>query len=228
MLLHPAMVQMIGLFVGICAVTVLAFFAIRTLRRDLVGGEEVQSPVRTDTASFALAACQSVIAGLKSREQELLTCVAHEKGRFTALEVSSNLILENIETGVMTISPNLLVQQANRAARILLGFASPLNMHVKDVFRGLQTVELPSTNGALTGISQAIRDVVSRGAQYHDVTANYCTPGGDKRQFRLELLPTPEAANSARGALCFIVMAGPAPPLSAIQCATGPGSAQAD
>ena len=101
-------------------------------------------------------------------------------------------------------SPNLLVQQANAAARKLLGYASPLNMHVKEVFSGMRTVELPSTNGALGGISQALRDVFSNASEYRDVPATYRTPQGEARQFRLILLPVQDEKQQVSSALCLI------------------------
>jgi nitrogen fixation/metabolism regulation signal transduction histidine kinase len=228
MLLNPMMVQMIAVFFAIGAVMVFAFIVIKALRRDLVSSSELQNSNRADMSNFAIAACQGVIANLKSKEQELLTSLAVERCRVTALEASSNLVLDNIATGVVTVSSSLLVMKANRAARTLLGFASPLNMHVKEIFRGLQTVELPSTNGALTGISQAFRDVIANGAMYRDVPAAYCTPGGDKRRFHLQLIPAPEAMNLPRCAVCFIVMAESALAYSAVKCSTESNSAEAE
>jgi len=105
---------------------------------------------------------------------------------------------------VMMFSSNLLVQQANAAARALLGYASPLNMHVKEVFCGLQTVELPSSNGALGGIAQAVRDVFVKGAEYRGVPASYSTPSGESRALRLALLPVISSGQQVTSALCLI------------------------
>jgi hypothetical protein len=97
----------------------------------------------------------------------------------------------------------LLVQQANAAARSLLGYASPVQMHVKEVFRGLETVELPSTNGAVGGIGQALREVFAKRVEYRGIPARYTTPAGDGREFQLSILPIGNA-DQVTSALCLV------------------------
>jgi PAS domain-containing protein len=164
----------------------------------------ITEKARTDAPNFPLATYQGVIANLKEREKDLRLQLATQSSNLGKLENLSNTVLENIPTGVLMFSPNLLVQQANAAGRALLGYASPLNMHVKEVFRGLQTVELPSSNGALGGIGQAIRDVFVKAAEYRAVPASYSTPAGELRAFRISLLPLSGTGPQVIGALCLI------------------------
>jgi hypothetical protein len=202
---NPVVMQAAGLLFLICGILIIGAFAVKTARKDLVSdGRSLTASPRADTNNFALATCQSVIAGMKQNIQQLQNSVAEEKSRAAIAEASTNLLLENIETGVVLIGQNLLVQAANPAAKRLLGYQSPLNMHAKELFRGLRTVELPSTNGALTGISQAIRDVIANGAEYRGVPADYATPSGDARNFSLTLLPSIAQGTEAKSAICLI------------------------
>lgn len=211
LLANPVMMQAAGLLFLICGIIVVGAFALKTARKDLVSnGKSISGSPRADANNFALATCQSVISGLKQNIQQLQQSIAEEKNRAAVVEKSANLLLENIETGVVVIGQNLLVQAANPAAKRLLGYQSPLNMHTKELFRGLRTVELPSTNGALTGISQAIRDVITNQAEYRGVPASYSTPSGEARTFHLTLLPAPSQGPESKLAMCLIACGMPA------------------
>jgi PAS domain-containing protein len=203
------------------ATAVIGFVAVRGIRRNMMKDlSPILEKTRTDAPNFALLTYQGVIANLKARELELKSQLKSESARMGALEAISNTVLDNIPTGVVIFSSSLLVQQANTAARSLLGYGSPLNMHVKEVFRGLQAVELPSDNGALGGIGQAIRDVFTKRAEYRGVPATYSTPGGESREFQIALLPIGSTGQQVTAALCLINVSGTAftlsfPPLEA-------------
>jgi PAS domain-containing protein len=151
-----------------------------------------------------------------------------ESRRAAALENVSGMVLENIGTGVMMFSSNLLVERANPAARKILGYASPLKMNVSEVFRGLQTVELPSPNGASGGITQAIRDVFTNGAEYREVPARYSTPSGDSYHLRLALLPIRESGQQVTATLCLLGTADAAFTLSLPAAEAGRNKSEAE
>jgi PAS domain-containing protein len=202
---NPTFLQLAGLFLIIIGFLIFAFLIIRSMRKDITSeSKSLSASPRTESLEFATATYQGVITSLKQREQQLLGQLAAEARRVEAVEGLKATLLDNISTGVITFSSNLLVQQANPAARKLLGYASPINMHVKELFSGMHTVELPSSNGALGGISQALRDVFANGAQYRDVPATYSTPQGEGRQFRLILLPVVENGQQVSAALCLL------------------------
>lgn len=202
---NPAFLQMFGLLLLIAAVLVIGVLVIRNMRKE-IGSDlaAISAKPRTEAPDFAAATYQGVIANLKQREQQLLGQLAAESKRADSIEQFKSTILENISSGVLMFSSNLLVQQANAAARKLLGYAAPMNMHVREVFNGMRTVELPSSNGALGGISQALRDVFSTGSEYRDVPATYITPQGEARQFRLVLIPVTDEKQQVSAALCLI------------------------
>ena len=210
---NPAVMQMIGMLFVVCGVLAMGLIIWWKLRKDIVGQPREQAP-REESVQFATAAFQGVIATLRQREKYLQAQLTTEQRRFAALENTQQRVLENINSGILVFSSGLLVQQANAAARKLLGFGSPSNMHVSEVFRGLQTVELPSTNGALGGVSQALRDVFSTGAEYRNVPATYSMPSGEKRELHLAMLPMQPAGQPVASVLCVLECADTAFTLS--------------
>lgn len=199
------MIQLFGLAVVVFATVFFGLFLMRGMRKKMLAEmAPMTDKPRTDGPAFALATYQGVIANLKEKEKQQQALLASESNRFGILEDINTAVLENISTGVLMFSTSLLVQQANPAARTILGYASPLNMHAKEVFRGLQTVELPSSNGALGGIAQALRDVFAKGAEYRGVPASYSTPAGEVRELKLALLPVCGNSQKISSALCLI------------------------
>lgn len=204
-LTNPATMQVAGLLLLVGGLLVITAVLVRSLRREMVGGNTMQvSSPRAETSTFATAAYQGVIGELKEREKALRSQLGEQTHRFAALEALHQTMLEHVGTGVIAFGPNLLVQQANTSSRKLLGYASPMNMHVKEVFRGLERVELPSSNGALGGISQAIRDVFASGAEYRGIPAFLKTPSGESRQLQISLLPIRNAAQQVTTAFCLL------------------------
>lgn len=202
---NPATLQLAGLMLLIIGLLVITALLIRGMRKQMVAQVSLsESSPREESTKFATAAFQGVIAELKQREKALQTQLTAEAHRFAALDGLHKSMLESIGTGVLLFNSNLTVQQANPAARKLLGYASPLNMHVKDVFRGLETVELPSSNGALGGLGQALREVFTTGVDYRDIPAFLRTPSGDPRHVRLTLLPYRDATQQVIGAFCLL------------------------
>jgi PAS domain-containing protein len=204
LLLNPVMLKLIGLGLLMGVVLVLGFVAVRKIRNEAISDMRlVPSAPRTDAPNFALAACQGVIAGLKQAELQLQSRLDAEKIRRESLESIHHLILDNVGDGVMLLTPNLLVQEANLAARSLLGYASPVNMHVREVFCGLHGVGLSSSDGAVGGIGQAVRDVLGNATEYRDIPARYSTPAGKESDIRITLLPV-MAGQQVTSVLCLI------------------------
>lgn len=209
MLANPVMIQTFGLGFFVFFTVVVGVILMRSMRKKMMADlAPMDEKPRTDGPGFPLATYQGVIASLKEKEKQLQFQLAGEASRFGILETINSTVLDNISTGVMMFSSNLMVQKANPSARSILGYASPLNMHVKEVFRGLQTVELPSTNGALGGIAQAIRDVFVQRASYHGVPATYSSPSGDQKTLKLAILPVCDPAQQVISAMCLIEVGG--------------------
>ena len=65
-----------------------------------------------------------------------------ERERAQVSENVSSAVLSNLPSGVLLFNPAGLVQQANEAAKSILGYASPLGLHARDLFRGVSTVRM--------------------------------------------------------------------------------------
>jgi PAS domain-containing protein len=202
---NPAVAQALGLMFLVGGLLFVGGALIRGMRKQFVGAEGIVSPTpRVDTTSFATAAYQGVIGDLKQREKQLQAQLSEESRRYKELDSLHKIVLESIGTGVLTFTPNLVVVGANPAAKRLLGYASPFNLQARELFTGLEQVELPSSNGALGGITQALKDVFTSGAEYRGIPATLRTPAGDCRELKLALLPIRDAARHVMAVACFM------------------------
>jgi PAS domain-containing protein len=209
MFANPAAMQLLGLMMLLAGLLLVTALLVRSMRRQMTTQQSLAAPSpRTETTKFETAAYQGVISELKEREKALQSQLGIELRRFAALETLHKSMLENIATGVMLFNSSLMVQQANPSARKILGFASPMSMHVKEVFSGLEAVELPSSNGALGGISQAVREVLATGKDYREIPACFRTPSGKLRNLRLTLLPYRDGSQLVVGVFCLLEGAG--------------------
>ncbi|HWR15223.1 MAG TPA: PAS domain-containing protein [Terriglobales bacterium] len=203
--MSPLAFQLIGTILIVGGVLFFGFLMLRYVRQETVASTPVRANTpRAETTNFATAAFQGVIADLKNREKELQSQLAAEARRFAHAETLSQVVFENVGVGVIMFTPTLMVQKANPAARQLLGYASPVNMSAMEVFRGLQAVDLPSSNGAVGGISQAIRDVLATGVEYRDVPAMYAPPSGAARELHLSLLPIRDTSQLVTVVVCLL------------------------
>ena len=80
-------------------------------------------------------AYHAVIQQLKQQKHELAAQQLSERRKAKASDTLSSTILSNLSCGVLFFNASGLVRQANAAARKLLGFASPVGLHVADLFR---------------------------------------------------------------------------------------------
>ena len=197
LLANPVLMRM-----GLALLISMAAFAagilgIRALRRKLVDGEPLSDPLcgNVDDASYAYSA---VIQNLKQQKFELQSEHAAQKKRAKTSEQITASVIANLPCGVLFISPNGLVKQANAAARRLLGFASPLGMSPEELFR--ETVAIPEA-GEPTRLAEEIRNCL-RGRIRGDFQSGYQTAAGEERSLSLALIPI--TMEEASGLACVI------------------------
>jgi hypothetical protein len=77
-------------------------------------------------------------------------------------------------------------------------------MHVKEVFRGLQSFEMPGGAGPVDCVVQAVRDVFADGSPYRGVHASYLLPNGDANEFQLTLVPIHDTGDQVTAVLCLV------------------------
>jgi PAS domain-containing protein len=177
---------------------------IRNLRREIVADTSTE-PVRSDQSSFALETYQSVIHRLKQQESELKELRRVESDRARTSENISAVLLANLSSGVVLFSPTQLVQQANPAARMLLGYGSPVGLHARELFRTVSSLGLHSdeTKGIPSSMADVLENVISQRCTYRGLQADYTTPSGERRLLEFTLSPVGLGGN-ATGAACLI------------------------
>jgi signal transduction histidine kinase len=204
-----ALLVSFGFVLGFAFLLVLGFvLVVRRWRRKIreeasLGGERTPGD---EGSGFALAAYHGVIQRLKEQEQELERLRQAERERARASANLSEAVLSNLASGVLLFSPAGLVQQANPAARAILGYASPSGLHAREVFRGVVALR-PEAGNASSGpaaLLEAVEAALRQGASFRRLEADYQTPAGEARVLGLTLSPVRGAAGENLGATCLI------------------------
>jgi signal transduction histidine kinase len=193
------------------SLAVLVFIAgvllIRHLRTQVAQPIEA-APVRITGESnpaTTLAAYEGVIRRMKDQERELERLRNMERNRATALELLSAAVLSNLSSGVVVFSSNGIVRNANESAKSILGYASPIGLHARDVFRGVRGVRLQSGENSagakalLTGLECSLKDGIS----VRRLEADYATPQNHARVLGITISPV-RSSREIDAAACLI------------------------
>jgi signal transduction histidine kinase len=205
LLTNPLVLRAILTFVLALAMLVLGIMFIRRLRHSIV---EEATPRRAtgDESGFALEAYHGVIQRLKEQEQELVRLRAEASARASATENMSAVVLTNLTSGVLLFNNMGIVQQANQAARTILGYASPLGLHARDIFRTVTALRLENGEHHATGIAlmQAVQIAIGQGTPFRRMEADYRTPSGENRVLGITLSPVKGSSGEGLGAACLV------------------------
>jgi len=191
----------LAFLLGVVALVVLGL-AFRYLRQSLLGddaSDNGKSSSKSNEFDITLATYQSVIQQFKAQGQELERLRQQDKQRASTTENISEAVISNLTSGVVLFSPVGLVQQANAAAKKILGYASPYSLHARDVFRGA-TATRP-VQGSLPEVLERAgktREAVQR------MEVDYTTPQGDSRVLGLTISPVQDRGGALLGTACLI------------------------
>jgi nitrogen-specific signal transduction histidine kinase len=195
LLLNPMVLRM-GL-VLLLAVVAFMFgaFVIHRLRKNLVAEREslTQAPMRNE--GLPVHAYHAVIQQLKQQKHELTAQQLADRRRAKTSDTLSATVLANLSCGVLFFNTSGLVRQANSAARMLLGFASPIGMNAAELF-GTATIR-PETNRAsdATSMEEALAPALSGQSTVRGLILEYAAREGGGRV--LELTASPVLAEDA-------------------------------
>ena len=204
LLTNPIVLRMaLLLLFAVCAFVVGALL-MRRLRKEMTASP-LPAASRVEAPGFTTAAYHAVIQQLKDKEQELQRLRQAAADRAAASENISAAVLANLASGVVLFNAAGLVQQANPAARQMLGYASAAGLHARDLFRGVSALraELPHDGPPATvahAVDQALRD----GRVCRRLEADYATPSGQRRVLGITVSPVSGAAGERLGAACLI------------------------
>ncbi|HEY6339487.1 MAG TPA: PAS domain-containing protein [Candidatus Sulfotelmatobacter sp.] len=183
--LHAVVVLFLS---GLAFLIGLAF--IRKLRQSIEDEAEVSSTGTPSLETLPLHVYNTVIQQLKQQKYELQVQTQTEQRRLRTSENFSQAVLSNLSCGVLVFGNNGLVQQANPAAKQILGFATSTGMGADDLFRG--------------EIAEEVHSVLREGSGRRQLEAGYNTPGGEHRHIAVTVSPVPAVDGSLLGAACLV------------------------
>lgn len=204
---NPVVINGILVFVIAAVLFVFAVWLIKRLGRSLKSATNDDfRPINASSTAFTLAAYQGVIQRLKEQEAELEQLRQRERQQAAETENISEAVLSNLTSGVILLNTSGLVQQANPAARIILGYASPVHFHARDLFKGVAALRgseeaISEGNG---GLLEAIEECVRAGRPARRLEADYIAPNGQRRTLGITLSPVRSAKGNPLGAACLV------------------------
>jgi signal transduction histidine kinase len=206
LLTNPVVLRAILTFVLALAMLFFGVALIRRMRQSIGGDNQPAKRPSGDQSGFALEAYHGVIQRLKEQEQELVRLRAEASARASASENMSSVVLTNLTSGVLLFNNMGMVQQANQAARTILGYASPLSLHARDIFRTVSSLRLENGEQHATGIAlmQAVQIAIGQGTPFRRMEADYQTPSGENRVLGITLSPLKGASGEGLGAACLV------------------------
>jgi signal transduction histidine kinase len=206
LLTNPVVLRAILTFVLALALLVFGVALIRRMRQSITDDNQPAKRATGEQSGFALEAYHGVIQRLKEQEQELVRLRAEASARASASENMSSVVLTNLTSGVLLFNNMGMVQQANQAARTILGYASPLSLHARDIFRTVTALRLENGEKHATGIAlmQAVQIAIGQGTPFRRMEADYRTPSGEDRVLGITLSPVKGASGEGLGAACLV------------------------
>jgi PAS domain-containing protein len=192
-LLSPIVLRMaLLLFVSVMAFGI-GWFAIHRLRQNLDEESESLHHEPMSVEGLPIHAYHTVIQQLKQQKHELTTQQLSERRKAKASDALSTTILSNLSCGVLFLNTSGLVRQANAAARTLLEFASPVGLHVADLFR-TSTLRPEQNNSAsattpIPTIEQALAPALAGTSAVRGLLLNYFTRDGGSHVLELAASP---------------------------------------
>ncbi len=200
LLTNPLVLRMAVVFAAGVVAFAIGVVVMRRMRRNLVE-ESLDSAEPASLDSLPLHTYHAVIQQLKQQKHELQSSQNAERRRARTSENISAAVLSHLSSGVMFIDRNGLVRQANTAARQILGFASPVGMGLKEVFRDASVHKI---SGPAQSLAETIQNNLRDRASSFQLDVHYSRPSGEQRVLEVTLTPVQAPSGDTIGAACLI------------------------
>ena len=188
-LVNPMILRMVLLLVAAIAAFGVGLFLIRRLRKNLSQESEALNHAPLAAEGLPVHAYHAVIQQLKQQKHELATQQLSDRRKAKASDSLSSTVLSNLSCGVLFLNTAGLVRQANSAARKLLGFASPVGLHVADLFhRASLRLENPGS-GSEASVEQALAPALAGKSAVRGLVVNHFTRDGESHVFEATASP---------------------------------------
>jgi PAS domain-containing protein len=191
LLVNPMVLRMALLLFAALAAFGLGLFLIRRLRKNLVVEPESLNHAPLAAEGLPVHAYHAVIQQLKQQKHELATQQLSDRRKAKASDSLSSTVLSNLSCGVLFFNTAGLVRQANSAARKLLGFASPVGLHVADLFHAatLRQESPGSGSGSESSVEQALAPALAGKSAVRGLVVNHFTRDGESHVFEVTASP---------------------------------------
>jgi PAS domain-containing protein len=197
---NPIVLRMAIVLFGMGFAFWVATLLLRRMRRILTQ-ESFAIDSALEIEQFPMHTYNAVIQQLKQQKHELLSVQQVERRRAKTSENISAAVLSNLSSGVLFLTTNGLVRNANGAAKSILGFAAPVGMSVGEVFRDAR---LNSSSGSQETLAAAVQASLRAQSVSRRVEADYLTPAGDRRILEITVSPVYAPSGETLGAACLI------------------------
>lgn len=206
--LHNPLLLKIAL-VGIFCLTLFLFAValIRKLRQNVTAEMDSMNARPQNSTAVTLAAYEGVIRQLREQGNQLQRAREESQQQAASNENIHEAVLSNLSCGVLFFDRAGLVRQANRAAKSLLGYASPFSFHIRELFRGLTRVEWQETGEeahSQTPFVEAMQQTLRTAEPFPRARIEYITPGGHKRVLGITASAVLEKNGEVQGVSCVI------------------------
>jgi PAS domain-containing protein len=197
LLTNPIFVRMAAAFLIAIAAFVAGIVGLRILRRRIIEDDVLPDNAGQENTLYPYSV---VIQQLKQQKFELQTEQQTQRRRAKTSEQITSAVIANLPCGVLFIAPNGLIKQANAAARRILGFASPLELGLDELFRDASYVLNSGESGRVADLfKQALR-----GQMPSPFEGRYCMANGEERALGITLIPLNTPSGEALGVASVI------------------------
>ena len=204
LLTNPIFLRMAGAFVGGVVAMFLFVWIIRRMRKSISDEATIDKPRADAAANFTLAAYQGVIQKFKEQERELGRLREEERQRAATTEKINTAVLSQLASGVVLFNKQALVQQANPAAKTIFGYASPLGLHARDLFKGVQRLRTDAGGAdSPASLAEVLRSCTESGQSVQRLEADYIAPQGGRRVLGFTLSPVRDPQGQPLGVACL-------------------------
>ena len=193
--MNPIVLRMVLLLFSALVSFGLGLFVIRRLRKNLACEPETVRHAPLAAEGLPVHAYHAVIQQLKQQKHELAAQQLSERRKARVSDTLSSTVLANLSSGVLFFNTAGLVRQANAAARKMLGFASPVGLHVGDVFRGATPRASNAGVTPTSSVEQVLAPALSGKGAVRGLLVNCVTREGESRV--LEVTASPVMADDA-------------------------------
>lgn len=203
-LANPVVLQ--GAVVLFCSTFafMLGLIVMRRLRQSIQEEADISEEAPAFEA-LPLHVYNTVIRQLKQQQDELKAQSQAELERSRGAEQFTDAVLANLRCGVLGIGKNGLVKSSNRAAKQILGFASPVGMSVKDIFRAATVCPdaetAPEADAVL--VSEMFNQLSQQSGTTNELQVQYRTPGGEERSLAITVAPV--ISNDGIGGTAWLI-----------------------